>query len=135
MPWGERYVEGIRIERTTVSQDCITQVFDKMMSTLENCCIREAISYHRLAGRTLFKFKGDRSCVRLETFYRKTYKESYYIFYEKDQAYHSDLIKGMRRSLVEHHTVPNFIHLSSIEKRHLPADFDVGFRYCICLAV
>ncbi|EPB81227.1 hypothetical protein HMPREF1544_12068 [Mucor circinelloides 1006PhL] len=104
------------------------EVFDKMMSTLENCCIREAISYHRLAGRTLFKFKGDRSCVRLETFYRKTYKECYYIFYEKDQAYHSDLIKGMRRSLVEHHTVPNFIHLSSIEKRHLPADFDTFIR-------
>lgn len=98
------------------------------MSTLEACCLREAISYHRLAGRSLFKFKGDRSCVRLETFYNKTYKESYYIFYEKGQAYHSSAIKSMQRSLIEHHTIPNFIHLSNIEKAHLPDDFDVGLQ-------
>ncbi|KAK4516479.1 uncharacterized protein ATC70_011451 [Mucor velutinosus] len=104
------------------------EVFAKMMSTLEACCLREAISYHRLAGRTLFKFKGDRSCVRLETFYDKTYKESYYIFYEKDQTYHASSIRSMRQSLIEHHTIPNFIHLSSIEKTHLPADFDTFIR-------
>ena len=100
-----------------------------MMSTLEACCLREAISYHRLVGRTLFKFKGDRNCVRLETFYDKTYKESYYIFYEKDQTYLSSLTKSMRHSLIEHHTIPNFIHLSSIEKAHLPDDFDVSLQW------
>ncbi|KAL9554208.1 hypothetical protein MBANPS3_002915 [Mucor bainieri] len=104
------------------------EVFAKMMSTLEACCLREAISYHRLAGRTLFKFKGDRNCVRLETFYDKTYRESYYIFYEKGQTHQAGPIKSQRHPLIEHHTIPNFIHVDSIAKTHLPDDFDTFIR-------
>lgn len=99
------------------------------MSTVESCCLREAISYHRLAGRSIFNFKGNRSCIRLETFYNRTYKESYYILYEKNQIRHSISIKRISRSVIEHHTIPIFIHLNALEEKYLPDNFDVSI-YC-----
>lgn len=97
-----------------------------MMSTVESCCLREAMSYHRLAGRSIFNFKGNRSCIRLETFYNRTYKESYYILYDKNQTHYSKSIKRISRSVIEHHTIPIFIHLNVLEEKFLPDNFDVS---------
>ena len=108
--------------------DMTKEVFAKMMSTVESCCLREAMSYHRLAGRSIFNFKGNRSCIRLETFYNRTYKESYYILYDKNQTHYSKSIKRISRSVIEHHTIPIFIHLNVLEEKFLPDNFDTFIR-------
>jgi hypothetical protein len=96
------------------------------MATAEKCLIREMISYHRLSGRSIFQFIGNRSCIRLETFYNKSYKESYYILYSKRQK-ESDqpIIPYANPLLIEHHTIPHFIHLDTLQKQFLPHNFDV----------
>jgi hypothetical protein len=93
------------------------------MATAEKCLVREMVSYHRLSGRSIFQFIGNRSCIRLETFYNKSYKEPYYIIYSKgetevDYKYNKPL-------LIEHHTIPHFIHLDTLQKQLLPHNFDV----------
>ncbi|KAI8640162.1 hypothetical protein BD408DRAFT_445381, partial [Parasitella parasitica] len=109
--------------------DMEKEVYAKMMSTVDICCIREAISYHRLAGRSIFTFKGNHNCIRLETFYNRKYIESYYIVYEKShEGLQSNSIQTLTQPLIEHHTIPNFIHLLTIQNKYLPDNFDSFIR-------
>ncbi|CEP09232.1 hypothetical protein [Parasitella parasitica] len=109
--------------------DMEKEVYDKMMSTADICCIREAISYHRLAGCSVFTFKGNRTCIRLETFYNRKYIESYYIIYEKDQkGLHSNSMQLSAQPVIEHHTIPNFIHILTMQNKYLPGNFDTFIR-------
>ncbi|OBZ84073.1 hypothetical protein A0J61_07877 [Choanephora cucurbitarum] len=87
------------------------------MKTLEECCIRELISYHRLASRSIFEFKGARSCIRLETFYQKTFKEPFYLIYDRNKG-----------GSIQHHTIPPFIHLDHLQAKFLPTYFDTFIR-------
>ncbi|KAI7901914.1 uncharacterized protein BX663DRAFT_92947 [Cokeromyces recurvatus] len=105
------------------------EIFDKMMTTAEACCVHEMISYHRLTGRSVFKFKGKRNCIRLDTFYNKTYKEPYYIIYDIDQN-DSDNFSVTRSNplLIEHHTIPPFIHLDNLQAQFLPHNFNTFIR-------
>ncbi|KAI9487143.1 MAG: hypothetical protein EXX96DRAFT_551996 [Benjaminiella poitrasii] len=105
------------------------EIFDKMIATTEACCVREIISYHRLTGRSVFKFKGKRNCIRLDTFYDKSYKEPYYIIYERDvNESSSNAFSTNNNLLIEHHTIPPFIHLDTLQAQFLPHDFNTFIR-------
>ncbi|KAI8335225.1 hypothetical protein BD560DRAFT_414176 [Blakeslea trispora] len=93
------------------------EVFGKLMKTLEECCVRELISYHRLASRSIFEFKGARSCIRLETFYQKTFKEPFYLIYDKRKG-----------GTIHHHTIPPFISLDHLQAMFLPGNFNTFIR-------
>ncbi|KAI8085959.1 uncharacterized protein B0P05DRAFT_534373 [Gilbertella persicaria] len=93
------------------------QIFDKLMITLEDCCRREVVSYHRLAGRSIFQFKGSRSCIRLETFYGNTYREPFYLIYDKHKG-----------ESIQHHTIPPFIHLDNLQAQFIPHNFNTFIR-------
>lgn len=96
------------------------------MTTANKCIIREMISYHRLSGRSIFQFTGDRSCIRLETFYNKSYREPYYILYSKGQTVTEKPFRSNDKpNLIEQHTIPRFIPLYSLEDQFLPHNFDV----------
>ncbi|KAI8984575.1 hypothetical protein BDF20DRAFT_834071 [Mycotypha africana] len=126
------------------------EVFDKFLSRAEGCCIRECISYHRLSGRTVFNFNNNSGhpleCIRLDTFYDQTYKEPYYIVYNKNELERRRTqlkkeveetglpIKSLNKvteeqpALIEHHTIPNFIAIDTLQEQHLPHNLNAFIR-------
>ncbi|KAI8141000.1 hypothetical protein BJV82DRAFT_620414 [Fennellomyces sp. T-0311] len=81
-------------------------------------CVQEVIGYYRLAGRTKFKFQNYEG-IRLETFYRQSYCESYYVLWQ---------VNGEDRAAIAKHTIPNFIPLERISDAFFPHDIDTFVR-------
>lgn len=84
------------------------------MIAAEQCTIREIISYHRLAGRTVFDYNKNCTAIRLETFYDKAYRESFYLLFLKSEP-----------EKVFQHTIPKFIPVEVLQTKFLPNDLQV----------
>ncbi|KAG1047794.1 hypothetical protein G6F43_009777 [Rhizopus delemar] len=93
------------------------EIFRQMREAVKSSCIQELISYHRLSGRTTFRFKKKHIGVRLETFYGKTYKEPYYLLFLKSNP-----------SKVDKHTIPTFISVNDLERKFLPNNYETFIR-------
>lgn len=85
-----------------------------MMKVGEQCTVQEMISYHRLAGRTVFDFNSETTAIRLETFCNKAYRESFYVLFSKHKP-----------GKIYQHTIPHFIPLEHVGSQFLPHDLQV----------
>ncbi|KAI9245918.1 hypothetical protein BY458DRAFT_560707 [Sporodiniella umbellata] len=106
---------------TIVEKEEITnaqqKIFQQMREAVKASCVQEMVSYHRLSGRTTFTFKNRHMAVRLETFYKNTYKEPYYLLFLKSKAHK-----------VDRHTIPPFIPIDELEKKFMPNNYETFIR-------
>lgn len=99
------------------------EIFDQLMKTAGQCTVHELISYHRLAGRTVFNFSKHYHGIRLETFYNKVYKEPYYLLFLNKNR---EGTQGPKH--VDKHTIPKFIPVEVLANRFLPENMETFLR-------
>ncbi|KAG2234272.1 hypothetical protein INT48_002862 [Thamnidium elegans] len=93
------------------------EVFDQLLIAAKQCTVREIISYHRLGGQTVFDYNKHYFGIRIETFYEKSYRESFYLLFLKK-----------RPNCVDKHTIPKFIPLDVLQDKFLPHDMPTFLR-------
>ncbi|GAA5814586.1 hypothetical protein MFLAVUS_008085 [Mucor flavus] len=93
------------------------EVFEQLLIAAEQCTLREIVSYHRLGGRTVFDYNKHYFGIRIETFYEKSYRDSFYLLFLKK-----------RPNRVDKHTIPKFIPLNVLQDKFLPHDMPTFLR-------
>ncbi|KAG2220959.1 hypothetical protein INT45_006492 [Circinella minor] len=111
-------------EKASELKDKQQKILDQLMETVEARCVQELIGYYRLSGRTTFTFQNYRG-IRLETFYRQTYYEPYYLlFLPKQPSIHYSPY-DFTNYILSKNTLPNFIPLKKITNELFPWDMDL----------
>ncbi|KAI9360917.1 hypothetical protein BD770DRAFT_383775 [Pilaira anomala] len=93
------------------------QIFEELLVTAEQCTVREVLSYHRLAGRTIVDKDRHFFSVRLETFYKGSYRDTFYLYFRRSNP-----------NEVAKHNIPLFIQLRMLQDRFLPEDLQTFLR-------